>query len=55
MVEILILQIAETRADLLRRQADGTWPDNPVMVTAGDLTLDSIELTAPLAAFYRTA
>jgi hypothetical protein len=46
---------AETRADLLRRQAHGTWPDNAVMVTAGDLTIDSIEFTAPLAAFSRTA
>ena len=54
-MEILILHTAETRADLLRRQSDGTWPDNPVMVTAGDVKLESVDFAAPLAAFYRTA
>ena len=44
------------RADLLRREADGTWPDNPVSLTPGDaVRLESIDFTAPLAAFYRTA
>ncbi len=54
--EILVLHTAEIRADLLRRQADGTWPENPLTLTSGDdLTLESIAFTAPLAAFYRTA
>jgi len=54
--EILVLHTAEVRADLLRRQQDDTWPDNPVSLTQGDaVTLESIDFAAPLAAFYRTA
>jgi Uma2 family endonuclease len=53
--EILILHTAEHRAELLRRGADGAWPAGPDQVTDGDLTLDSIGFTAPLAALYRTA
>jgi len=54
--EILVLHTAEIRADLLRRDADGSWPDNPLTLTAGDtVTLESIDFTAPIAAFYRTA
>jgi len=55
-VDILVLHTAQVRADLLRREADGTWPDNPVSLKLGDaVTLESIDFTAPLAAFYRTA
>jgi Uma2 family endonuclease len=54
--EIVVLHTADIRADLLRRQDDGTWPDNPVTLTGGDsMTLASIGFTAPIAAFYRTA
>jgi Uma2 family endonuclease len=55
-LEILVLHTAEVRADLLRRQQDGTWPDNPASLTSGDaVTLESIGFAAPLEAFYRTA
>jgi Uma2 family endonuclease len=55
-LEIVVLHTAEVRADLLRREADGTWPDNPLSLTSGDaVALQSIAFTAPLAAFYRTA
>ncbi len=55
-LEILVLHTAAVRADLLRRGADGTWPDNPVALAGGDaVTLESLGFTAPLAAFYRTA
>ena len=55
-LEILVLHTAEGRADLLRREAEGAWPDNPLPLTPGDVvTLESIGFTAPLAAFYRTA
>jgi Uma2 family endonuclease len=55
-LEILVLHTAEVRADLLRREAGGAWPDNPLPLTPGDVvTLESIGFTAPLAAFYRTA
>jgi Uma2 family endonuclease len=54
--EILVLHTAEARADLLRREPDSTWPDNPESLTSGDaVRLESIGFTAPLAAFYRTA
>jgi Uma2 family endonuclease len=54
--EILVLHTADVRADLLRREADSTWPDNPVSLAQGDaVMLQSIGFTAPLAAFYRTA
>jgi Uma2 family endonuclease len=55
-LEILVLHTADTRADLLLRQADGSWPENPVALTSGDaLRLESIDFTVPIAAFYRTA
>jgi hypothetical protein len=54
--EILVLHTAETDADLLRRDEDGVWPDNPLTLTLGDtVTLESIDFTVPIAAFYRTA
>jgi len=52
--EILILQSTAIGADLLRRNADGTWPDRSLAIEQGDLTLDSIGYTVPIAAFYRT-
>jgi Uma2 family endonuclease len=55
-LEILVLHTADVQADLLRREADGTWPDNPVPLVRGDdITLESIGFTMSLAAFYRTA
>jgi Uma2 family endonuclease len=55
-MEILVLHTTGVHADLLRRQQDGTWPDNPVSLTSGDaVTLESIGFTAPLEAYYRTA
>ncbi len=54
--DILVLHTAEMRADLLHREEDGTWPDNPLPLRRGDdVTLDGIGFIAPLAAFYRTA
>lgn len=54
--EIVVLHIADIRADLLRRQDDSTWPDDPVTLMEGDsVTLASIDFTAPISAFYRTA
>jgi Uma2 family endonuclease len=51
--EILIVQSTRIEAQLLRRQADGSWPPDPVTIGAdGDLALTSIGFTAPLAAAY---
>jgi Uma2 family endonuclease len=51
--EILVLHSAEIGADLLRRGTDGTWPERPLAVEEGELTLNSIGFTGPIAAFYR--
>ena len=54
--EILILHTAGIRAELLRREEGGAWPENPLILTPGDtVTLESIGFAAPLASFYRTA
>ncbi len=54
--EILVVYTAEVRIDLLRREPDGAWPDDPLTLMPGDtVMLESIDFTAPIAAFYRTA
>jgi Uma2 family endonuclease len=53
--EILVVYTAEVRIDLLRRGPDGAWPDDPLTLMLGDtVALESIDFTAPTAAFYRT-
>jgi Uma2 family endonuclease len=52
--EILVLHTADIRADLLLRQADGSWPEDPRQFVAEDvMTPDSIGFRVPIAAFYR--
>ena len=51
--EIVVLRTVFIAADVLRRDADGTWPAEPERVTKGDLMLDSIGLSTPLADLYR--
>jgi hypothetical protein len=50
--KILVLNTAKM---LLRRAKDGNWPPQPLAIETGDLTLESIGLSIPLAAAYRTA
>ena len=52
--EILILSSTAIRAELLRRDSEGAWPATATVIEAGDWVLDSIGLTGPLAAIYRT-
>ena len=52
--EILILHSTRVGADLLRREADGTWPERPQAIEQDNLVLDSIGYTGPIAAFYRS-
>jgi len=52
--EILVLESVKIGAELLRRNADGTWPREPITIESGDVTLESIGFTFPLAAAYRT-
>lgn len=53
--EILVIASTEIAAHLLRRLPDGTWPENPELMTASDrLRFDSIDLSFPLRDAYRT-
>jgi hypothetical protein len=52
--EILVLHSTEIKADLLRRDSDGPWP-RVTLLSGGIVTLGSIDFSAPLVAFYRTA
>lgn len=52
--EIVVFRTLAIRAEVLRRQPDGTWPETMLDVTEGDLAFDSIGFRAPLASFYRT-
>jgi Uma2 family endonuclease len=53
--EILAVHSTRIEAELLRRAPDGVWPEEPLILGAEDpLRLDSIDFSAPLAAFYRT-
>ena len=54
--EILVIYAYMMRIDLLRRQADGLWPENPetFLVPDAAITLDSVGFTVPLESFYRT-
>ncbi|HYG90814.1 MAG TPA: Uma2 family endonuclease [Azospirillum sp.] len=51
--EILVLHVAEIAAELLRRQADGNWPDQPERIEAGStLLLESIGFRIAVADLY---
>lgn len=53
--EILLLGSVRVEAELLRRGADGSWPEAPAFLGAeDDLDLASIGFRAPLRGFYRT-
>ena len=51
--EILVIHTASVRGDVLRRGADGAWPDDVTQITQGDFTLASIGLNVPLGVLYR--
>ncbi len=52
--EILVLRSASIGAELLRREADGGWPETPELITGGDLVFQSVGLRVPLHELYRT-
>ena len=53
--EILVLHSTRIEAELLRRQPDGSWPERPLVLRDAEaLTLDSVGLTLPVRAAYRT-
>ncbi len=49
--EILVLHSEKVGGDLLRRLADGTWPDR-AMPVEGELALDSIDFRVSLTELY---
>jgi Uma2 family endonuclease len=54
-IEVLIVNSMRVEAELLRRNADGTWPEVPMRIGPEDaLVLDSIGFSVPLAALYQT-
>lgn len=52
--EILVVSSVSISAEILCRQPDGTWPQQPQTVTTGEIVLESIGYRPLLAAFYRT-
>jgi len=50
--EILVLHSTAVRAEMLRRDAEGNWPEQPALIVDGILELRSIGLQVPLAAAY---
>jgi len=53
--EILVVHSTRVEVELLRRGADGQWPDKPEMIGADvAVMLDSIGFQAVLQKFYRT-
>jgi len=54
-VEILVVHSTKVMAELLRRDSNGQWPDEPSVLGPDDLiTLTSIDFTTPLRSIYRT-
>jgi len=55
LMEILVVHSTRVAADLLRRDAAGQWPDEPVTLGPDDaITLTSVDFAVPLRAIYRT-
>jgi Uma2 family endonuclease len=50
--EILVIRTASIGVQLLRRAPDGSWPDVPLAIDAGELELESIGFRVPVAALY---
>jgi Uma2 family endonuclease len=51
--EILVLHSVRMAAELLRRQPDGAWPEEPEVIDAeGILALDSVGFSCPLRDVY---
>ena len=50
--EILVLRADRMAAELLRRSPQGEWPDRPITITEGALSLESINFRVALADLY---
>ena len=52
--EIVVFHSEKTGALVVRRAADGTWPDQPAAIAEGELTLESIGFKTSIEDIYRT-
>ena len=53
--ELLVVNSTRIEAELLRRDSNGVWPEQPELIgPGGSLTVVSADLTIPLTALYRT-
>jgi Uma2 family endonuclease len=50
--EVLVVRSDVVGVQLLRRNSDGSWPQVPLVIDGGDVTLDSIGFRTPLTALY---
>ena len=50
--EILVLHSTRMAAELLRRNPEGVWPEEPEQITGGDLELASIGFRIAIAELY---
>ena len=50
--EILVIHSTSVGADILRRGADGAWPEAHFPIGSGDIVLESIDFRFPLADVY---
>jgi Uma2 family endonuclease len=54
--EIVLLRSTSVQAEILRRQPDGSWPEQPEIIGGdGELRLDTIGFAEPLRSAYRTS
>jgi len=54
--EIVIVHSTRIAAEVVRRNADGSWPEQPAMIEAdGVLALQSVGVSLPLREAYRTS
>ncbi|HEY6433644.1 MAG TPA: Uma2 family endonuclease [Acetobacteraceae bacterium] len=51
--EILVVDSVRIRAHLLRRDAEGNWPERALVIEDEMLELTSIDFRVPIAALYR--
>jgi Uma2 family endonuclease len=51
--EILVIESTRMRAELLRRDRQGNWPERALVIEDGMVELESIEFRVPLAEIYR--
>jgi Uma2 family endonuclease len=51
--EILIVHSTAIRADVLRRDAEGNWPEKAAVIESGPVDLRSIDFAVELTALYR--